>query len=72
MFNSLSDFRELFPDRNLEKEDLTVITLSQRTQNDMTGWSDQVEAERELLLSNVSCCIRAFIIRVGGNKVNSC
>jgi len=46
------DFQELFPDRNLEKEDLTVITLSQKTHNDMTSWSDQVEAERELLLSN--------------------
>jgi hypothetical protein len=46
------DFQELFPDRDLAKEDLTVITLSQRTENDMTSWSDQVEAEREQLLSN--------------------
>jgi hypothetical protein len=46
------DFQEMFPDRDLEKEELTVITLSQRTQNDMTSWSDAVETEREQLLSN--------------------
>jgi len=56
-----ADFQDLFPDRDLSHIDasdntdhLTVITLSQRTQNDMTSWNDDVEQERENLLQNVS------------------
>lgn len=49
---SRKDFSELFPDRDLGAGDLTVITLSQRTQNDMTSWSEDVETEREQLLAN--------------------
>jgi len=49
------EFQELFPDRTDEKSltcgDLTVITLSQHTKNDMSGWSESVEAEREDLLA---------------------
>jgi len=47
----------LFPDRTGEKSltsggsDLTVITLSQHTRNDMSGWSEAVEMEREELLA---------------------
>ena len=48
-----TDFQDLFPDRDIRVGDLTVITLSQRTQNDMTSWSEHVEAEREQLLENV-------------------
>lgn len=48
-----ADFQELFPDRQLANGDLTVITLSQHTRNDMTSWSDEVEAEREQLLGSV-------------------
>jgi hypothetical protein len=46
------DFSDLFPDRDLHANDLAVITLSQRTQNDMTSWSEEVETEREQLLAN--------------------
>jgi len=46
------EFRDLFPDRDLTQ--LTAITLSQRTQNDMTSWSEDVERERENLLQSVS------------------
>jgi hypothetical protein len=46
------DFKELFPERDLDQDNLTVITLSQHTENDMTGWSQEVEAEREQLLEN--------------------
>lgn len=46
------DFSDLFPDRDIHAGDLTVITLSQRTQNDMTSWSEEVESEREQLLAN--------------------
>jgi hypothetical protein len=46
------DFSDLFLDRDLGAGELTVITLSQRTQNDMTSWSEDVETEREQLLTN--------------------
>ncbi|XP_076470638.1 cobalamin trafficking protein CblD-like isoform X2 [Babylonia areolata] len=44
------DFADLFPDRNTMEGPFTVITLSQHTQNDMTVWSMEVDAEREQLL----------------------
>lgn len=46
------DFQDLFPDRQLDNDNMTVITLSQQTQNDMTGWSNEVEIEREHLLES--------------------
>ena len=48
------DFQDLFPDRDLSKDNFTIITLSQKTENDMTAWNETVEEERELLLKNVS------------------
>ena len=57
---SCVEFQDLFPDRDLSLVDaadgadhLTVVTLSQRTQNDMTSWNDDVEQERENLLQSV-------------------
>ena len=48
-------FNDLFPNRVFQNEDnLTVITVSQRTQNDMTVWSEEVENERETLFEVVS------------------
>lgn len=46
------DFQDLFPERDLSVGQLTVITLSQHTVNDMSGWSQEVEEEREELLAN--------------------
>lgn len=40
---------------------MTIITLSQKTENDMTSWSDAVEEERELLLANVNDCLRGLL-----------
>jgi len=52
------EFQDLFPDRDLDAADttdhFTVMTLSQRTLNDMTSWNDDVEEERENLLQSVS------------------
>lgn len=45
-----NDFQSLFPNLDLGKGQLTVITLSQRTENDMTGWSPDLEDEREVLM----------------------
>ena len=49
------EFQDLFPDRAkvTDGDHMTVISLSQRTQNDMTSWDDDVEQERENLLQNV-------------------
>lgn len=52
----LLEFQGLFPDRDLSTSNLTIITLSQKTENDMTSWSAAVEEERELLLTNVKDC----------------
>jgi len=54
------EFQDLFPDRQLTGSEgsggdqLTVISLSQLTQNDMTSWNEDVEDERENLLQSVS------------------
>ena len=50
----VADFLLLFPGVNIKGRELNVITLSQRTVNDMTGWSPDVEEEREQLLKHVS------------------
>ncbi|XP_016895301.1 metabolism of cobalamin associated Db isoform X2 [Cynoglossus semilaevis] len=43
------DFQMMFPDA--PPSALTVVTVTQRTVNDMTAWSPEVEQEREVLLS---------------------
>jgi len=40
----------LFPDRDVIHKHLSIITLCQKTTNDMSGWSNDVEKEREELL----------------------
>ena len=43
----------LFPSVSLSTGELRIITLCERTENDMTGWSQAVEEEREDLLDHV-------------------
>eukprot|EP00118_Oscarella_pearsei_P001732 m.8295 g.8295 ORF g.8295 m.8295 type:complete len:268 (+) comp20479_c0_seq1:218-1021(+) len=50
-----SGFLELFPDApmsEIRSGDLMVITLCQRTLNDMTAWTSAVQEERDELLEN--------------------
>ena len=54
---------ELFPGAKLKSEKLCVITLSEKTENDMTSWSMAVEEEREKLLEHVSVCVCVCIVR---------
>uniref|UniRef100_A0A3Q2E735 Metabolism of cobalamin associated D n=1 Tax=Cyprinodon variegatus TaxID=28743 RepID=A0A3Q2E735_CYPVA len=42
------DFLSMFPEA--PSSDMTVITVTQKTQNDMTSWSGAVEQEREQML----------------------
>ena len=57
---SFADFCELFPQHNLYADKITVITLSQRTQNDMSMWNAEVDEEREILLENVGLNVKFF------------
>ncbi|MFT7807908.1 methylmalonic aciduria and homocystinuria type D protein, mitochondrial isoform X1 [Arapaima gigas] len=42
------DFESMFPEA--PTEGMTVVTVTQRTRNDMTAWSEEVEKERDELL----------------------
>ena len=55
---------ELFPGAKLKSEKLCVITLSEKTENDMTSWSMAVEEEREKLLEHVSVCYVCICVHV--------
>lgn len=36
---------------------MMVVTVTQKTQNDMASWSAEVEDEREQMLDKVKCCL---------------
>merc|ERR1712071_545358 len=40
-----------FPNRDVTSGPLTVVSLTQKTKNDMAGWSELVEIEREELIA---------------------
>lgn len=47
----IKDFQELFPHNNVNLANgLTVLTITHKTENDMSVWSKEVNQERELLL----------------------
>ncbi|XP_033118239.1 methylmalonic aciduria and homocystinuria type D homolog, mitochondrial-like isoform X2 [Anneissia japonica] len=48
----IKGFSDLFPDIDLSKGSITILTLCQKTKNDMSTWSPEVEHEREELLEN--------------------
>ena len=48
-----AEFRPLFRERDIAAGRLTVLVVSQRTEQDMATWSEQVEAERLELASQV-------------------
>ena len=49
-----AEFRPLFRERDIAAGRLTVLVVSQRTDQDMAAWSEQVDAERLELASQVS------------------
>lgn len=51
--NLRKDFKDLFPECGIQdEENVTVMTLCQRTTQDMSAWSPDVEKEREDLLEH--------------------
>lgn len=46
------EFSSLFPKEELKNKNMTVITVSQKTENDMSMWSPDAEDEREDLLQH--------------------
>ncbi|XP_064401745.1 cobalamin trafficking protein CblD-like [Halichondria panicea] len=60
----LKGFMKLFP--SLESKGLTVITLCQRTKNDMTSWSAEVESERDSLLEHFVDSAKEICARLTG------
>lgn len=67
---------ELFPGVKLKSQKLSVITLSEKTVHDMTGWSSNVEEEREQLLEHVSdtctCTCTVCTCATSCHKICSC
>jgi len=47
-------FMDLFPDKKMKPNELTIISISQYTKYDMSTWSMEVEEEREATMQNVS------------------
>lgn len=54
------DFQSLFTDMTTNK--LMILTVTQKTKNDMTIWSEEVENEREMLLEKVILSIADNLI----------
>lgn len=46
---------------------MMVVTVTQKTQNDMTSWCAEVEQEREQMLDKVSSCVE--FVRTAGEKL---
>lgn len=49
----LAEFQDIFPSFDAQNQNLTAITISQQTRNDMSIWTADVELERESLLQLV-------------------
>ena len=65
-FSSIAGFLDLFPGVASDSLDkMTVLTVCQRTQNDMTSWNSAVEKEREELLGIVSIILGSSLLTIG-------
>ena len=47
----------------MEAGSLSVITIAQRTENDMSAWSDGMETERELLTEHYVAAAKEICAR---------
>lgn len=60
------ELQGLFPGRDVIRSQLSVITLAQKTLNDMTGWSIDVEDERESLVHTFITAAKEICGRLHG------
>jgi len=60
------ELQGLFPGRDVIKSQLSVITMARKTENDMTGWSGDVEDERENLVETFITAAKEICGRLHG------
>ncbi|CAJ0600541.1 unnamed protein product [Cylicocyclus nassatus] len=46
------DMKHLFPGMNFDNANVTVMNITQKTENDMKAWSDEMEQERHMLTAS--------------------
>ena len=51
----------------MEAGSLSVITIAQRTENDMSAWSDDMDTERELLTEHYVAAAKEICARQGNS-----
>ena len=56
-----TEFASLFTDRDVRRENLTVLTLNQRTIHDMSAWSESMDGERDELTAHVRIILQLSI-----------
>lgn len=56
----LSEFNNLFPNRDITTGNCTVVTFIQKTENDMTAWNATMEAERDILTAQVCTSVLRY------------
>ncbi|CAI4230623.1 unnamed protein product [Auanema sp. JU1783] len=61
------DLKFLFPDLKLDKVAVSVLNLTQKTENDMASWSKDMEEEREVLTASFVSSAQAIC-----NSLRSC
>jgi hypothetical protein len=47
-----NEFNDLFPNRNLQKGDCTIVTMLRKTEHDSAAWTPPMEQERDTLTAN--------------------
>ena len=48
------DFQNYFQLNSLNESDVTILTISFKTENDMATWNSEVDNEREILMKRVT------------------
>lgn len=57
------EVQPLFPNRDVQSGTLSVITLLQHTDNDMSVWSNEMEEEREKMTENFFSAAKEIVAR---------
>ena len=57
------EVQALFPNRDLQSGALSVITMVQKTENDMSVWSNEMEDERDVLTEHFFSAAKEVVAR---------